>query len=112
MYAQNPGWLLKLGGFKKGSMCFHTTFKGIGLLPAPEAPFQFRDFLLDIIKNWDFDNICTAHFGYKIGGAKAQLLQVVKDAEPMFQKLHEKRKSPNYKPEETETTTISGNECG
>src|SRR5207244_2779860 len=41
MYSSNPGFLLRIVGFKEGSMMFHPTIRGPGLLPHPEAPFQF-----------------------------------------------------------------------
>jgi len=114
MYSVNPGFLLKLGGFRAGSMCFHTTLKGVGLLPTPEAPFQFRDFIAKILKEWDFDNICTAHFGNKVGGAKQQLADVLKDAEPVFQYISDrnKKKTPTESSSSEESLNVNGNECG
>jgi len=112
MYSVDPGFLLKLGGFKKGTMCFHVSIKGVGLKPDPEAPFRFRNWVLSIIQDWDFDNICTAHFGNKIGGAKLQLEHLVKDTEPLFQQLSKKREDKDYKAEEHEPHNAEGAECG
>jgi len=115
MYSVDPGFLLKLGGFKKGSMCFHTSIKGPGLLPNPEAPFQFRDWVAEMLKDWNFDNICTAHFGNKIGGAKTQLEQVLINSDKLFQQLSEKRKKnydPNQEQFEGHTAEGGGVECG
>jgi len=112
LYSQNPGFLLKLAGFKEGTMMLHLSIKGPGLLGHPEAPFEFRDWIKQLINDWDFDNICTAHLGFKIGGAKAQLIEVVNKAEPMFHKLSKKRKDGNYKPSDVETHNVSGDECG
>jgi len=113
IYSQNPSFLLKLAGFKDGSMMLHPAIKGPGLLPSPEAPFQFRDWLQQIINDWDFDNLVAAHLGCKIGGAKEQLTQVLKQAEPLLQKLSNKRKESNYKPpEDIPSNNVKGEECG
>lgn len=112
MYADNPGFLLKLAGFRHGTMMFHLSIKGPGLLPNPESPFQFRDWCQDIIKSWDFDNICTAHMGNKVGGAKAQLQETLNKAEPLFKKLHEQKKNNQKGETQTSMNNVSGDECG
>eukprot|EP01121_Diplochlamys_sp_Union-15-3_P013456 TRINITY_DN4175_c0_g1_i2.p1 TRINITY_DN4175_c0_g1~~TRINITY_DN4175_c0_g1_i2.p1 ORF type:complete len:295 (+),score=44.87 TRINITY_DN4175_c0_g1_i2:132-887(+) len=116
MYSEDPGLLLKLVGFKKGTMSFHPSIKGPGLLPHPNAPFEFRDWVRAIINDWDFHNICTAHFGNKIGGAKEQLVHLTKDADDLFQKEHEKRKDPKYaekhKYHDKDSLTVDGVNCG
>jgi len=116
MYADNPGFLLKMGGFKAKSMQFHVSMKGPGLYPTPEAPFQFRDWMNAIIAEWDFDNICTAHFGNKVGGAKEQLKELVKSCEPLFQKLSDKKKknkdNKTDDKDQTSTYNVNGDECG
>jgi len=112
-YSENPGFLLKMGGFKHGTLAFHPSIKGPGLLANPEAPFQFRDWVHTIINDWDFENLCAAHTGCKIGGAREQLKDVTEKAEPLFQKLSEKRKDPKYKgSEETPSNNVKGEECG
>ena len=50
-------------GYRHGSMSFHPSIKGPGLLPTPEAPYQFKEFIEGILRDWDFDNICAAHMG-------------------------------------------------
>jgi len=115
MYSPHPGFLLKLGGFRDDSMIFHVSMKNVGLLPHPNAPFEFRDFVAGILKDWEFDNICTAHMGNKVGGAKVQLEKLLKDSEPYFAKLAEKRKNnPNSQEEDKDTSSynVSGCECG
>lgn len=114
MYAEHPGFLLSLAGFRHGTMAFHPSIKGSGLLNNPNAPFQFRDWLTKLIEDWDFDTICTAHFGNKCGGAKQQLIEVLKKAEPLFQKLSEqKKKNPDQDfSNEKGLDNFSGNECG
>jgi len=115
MYAENPGFLLKLGGFKSGSMQFHVSMKGPGLHSNPESPFAFRDWVKSIIADWDFDNICTAHFGNKVGGAKQQLTELLNNTEKTFQELSEKKKKkhdPNKPEEEVPSYNVNGEECG
>jgi hypothetical protein len=114
-YAQDPGFLLSLGGFKKGSMQFHPSIKGPGLLPNPESPYQFRDFVASVIKDWDFDCIVTAHAGIKATGAKAQLQETLNAAEPLFKELSEKKhkQGPVDLPTAEEDSVLSKqSECG
>jgi hypothetical protein len=114
MYSENPGILLKLAGYKHGTMAFHPSIKGPGLHPTPEAPFQFRDWVRDLLNTWEFNNICAAHFANKIGGAKELLNETLIKAEPLFQKLSNKNK--NKKKSDDNSTpliaNVSGNECG
>jgi len=68
-----------------------------------------------ILTDWDFDNICTAHFGNKIGGAKQQLTELVKSSEKLFQELSEKKNKahdPNKPEEEVPSFNVKGEECG
>jgi len=114
MIGSNPGILLKLAGFKHGTMSFHPSIKNVGLYPTAESPYQFRDWLKEVIRDWDFDNICAAHMGNKIGGAKAQLTETLDKAEPLFKKISDRNK--NKKPATVDPNepqlTVSGNECG
>ena len=131
MYASDPPFLLKLAGFKKGSMAFHPSMKGPGFHPTREAPYHFKDWVTQLLDDWDFDNICTAHLGMsalfiiiiiilkiffkgnKIGGAKAQLRQTLAEAEPMFKKVSKRNESKRtYDESKITTHNVSGNECG
>jgi len=116
MYSSNPGFLVRLTGFKHGSMALHPTVKNVGLYPTKESPFQFRDWLQRIILDWDFDNICTAHLGSRIGGAKEQLQQTLDKASlTLFDKLskkHEKSGSAVSPREDIYQHNVSGCECG
>lgn len=112
MIGSRPGLLLKLGGYRHGSMGFHPSIKGVGLHPTPEAPFLFKTFIKEIIKEWDFDNICAAHMGNKIGGAKEQLKEVLVKAEPLFEKLKERNMKKHDAIADTIKINIEGNECG
>jgi len=110
--ADKPGFLMKIFGFRHGDMSFHISIKGPGLFATPEAPHQFKDFIGGIINDWDFDNICAAHMGNKIGGAKEQLRQTLEKAAPLFDKLSERNKKKGPIQESEHVHNVSGNECG
>eukprot|EP01041_Mallomonas_annulata_P003004 gene3004-5887_t len=76
-FSENPGFVAQLAGLKPGSMFFHVSLKTDGLYPTEEAPLQFKEWVLKLITDWDFDNICTAHKGNKIGGAKELLMHTI-----------------------------------
>eukprot|EP01038_Epipyxis_sp_PR26KG_P012191 gene12191-16332_t len=83
MYIVNPTCLMRFAGLTHGKMFIHnfTSF-----YPNADAPYQFKSFLEKLINDWDFDNLCCGHSGNKLGGAKHQLIEVIKTAEPEFQK--------------------------
>jgi len=117
MYSISPGFLLRLGGYKADSMCFHPTIKSTAFYPTSDAPFMFKDFVRSVLTDWDFDNICTAHFVAKTGGAKKQLEEILVAAEPLFKRISDEnaKKTPQQTvKEEIEITelNVSGSECG
>jgi hypothetical protein len=116
MYGENPGFFVKLVGLKKGTFAFHPSMKNNGLYPTVEAPFQFRDWMKQLLSDWQIDNICTAHIGAKIGGVHAHLVELVDQAEKLFEKLSEQNKKKNPDGELPKTThpnmNVSGDECG
>lgn len=112
MIGSHPGILLKLAGFRHGSMSFHPSIKGPGLYHTAEAPYQFKEFIESVIRDWDFDNICAAHMGNKIGGAKEQLREVLVKAEPLFKRLSEKNKNKHHEHVDVPGILVEGNECG
>jgi hypothetical protein len=116
-YVDNPTILYKIFGKKAGSMEFHMSIKGPGLYQTEEAPEQFKQWVLDILNDWDFDNICTAHVARKIGGAKPLLEQTLKDAQPLFDKLAKRnagkvRTVDEDNGKECESYNVQGYECG
>jgi len=86
------GALLSLTGWKSGYAAFHPAMKGAGLLPEIEAPYHFRDWVKGLLGAWDFDNMCTAHMGNKIGGAKEMVAELLKSTDKTFDSLVEERK--------------------
>eukprot|EP00667_Euglena_gracilis_P019022 EG_transcript_20317 len=113
-YSADPGWLLRLLLFKKGNMAFHPSIKGPGLFPTKEAPMQFKAWVEQLMADWDFDNICSAHQDNKVGGAKQMLRETLDQATGLLQKISEQNEKGNRsvavgawsdKPED-------GEECG
>lgn len=85
-YIENPGFILRfIAGLTPGSMSFWPLDKG--LRPTKEAPMQFSSFVEGILKDWDFENICTAHNATKLGGAKVMLSQTLERARPKLEKI-------------------------
>jgi len=70
-----------------GDMLFHPSLVTVGLYHIPQAPTAFKDWMTDITKDWDFDTICAAHNGVKMGGAKDQLISVLADYDIVFDGL-------------------------
>lgn len=86
-----PGFLLRLGGLSDGQMRFHPSMTGPGLYPHTGAPNEFRDWVLQTCKDWQFDNFCAAHMGNKLGGAHEDLRLLVLKNEALFAKLTSQR---------------------
>jgi hypothetical protein len=116
MYAEKPGFLLKLIAYKDGPMAFHPSIKSAGLHPTAEAPYLFRDWMRTVLRDWPFENICCAHMGVKIGGGHDAVAILLDKAEPLFAKLSEKnrKKNPNGElpPGNHPNMNVSGDECG
>ena len=116
MYAEKPGFLLRLFGYKDGLMAFHPSIKSSGLHPTADAPYLFRDWMRHILRDWPFENICCAHLGAKIGGAHADVTALLTKAESLFAKLSEKNRKRNPEgelpPGNHPNMNVSGNECG
>ena len=116
MYAEKPGFLLRLFGYKQGAMAFHPSIKGPGLHPTAEAPFLFRDWMRNVLNDWPFDNICCAHLGVKMGGANNDVATLLRSAEPLFAKLSEKNRKKNpdseLPPGNHPNLNVKGDECG
>jgi hypothetical protein len=96
-FFSKPGFVLRCAGLKDGDMHFHPTTFNIGLKPTAEAPIQFKEWVENLLNDWDFDNICSAHTGNKIGGAKEQLRLILEKTTPAFMKLSEKNKLKTQK---------------
>ena len=115
-YTDKLDFLFKLFGVAHGAMAFHPSIKEAGLHPTAEAPYVFRDWMNSMLFDWPFDNICCAHLGVKIGGAHAQVVELLNNTEPLFAKLSERNRKKNPEGELSEgdnfNTDITGDECG
>jgi hypothetical protein len=115
-YVDTPSLLFKLAGKKAGQMEFHMSIKGPGLYPTEDAPVQFKQWVLDILRDWDFDNACCAHVGRKIGGAHALLERTLKEAQPLFDKLIKRHQGKLMVDlddgKDCAQYNVNGNECG
>jgi len=92
MYTTSAGCLARAAGVKSNCFQFHLSLKSVGLYPTAEAPLEFKAWVQSIISDWDFDNLCSAHNGVKIGGAKAMLEAALVDATPVLESLSNKHK--------------------
>ncbi|KAJ3017878.1 UNVERIFIED_CONTAM: hypothetical protein HDU68_011432 [Siphonaria sp. JEL0065] len=69
----NPGILERLLGARHNRIAFHMSLLGSAIDKTPEAPKQFHDWVLQLVKDWDFENMASAHGGVLVGGAKDAL---------------------------------------
>lgn len=116
-YIENPNLLFKLAGKRANQMEFHMSIKGPGLYQTEDAPVVFKQWVTNILNDWDFDNACCAHVDNKIGGAHELLAKTLQDAQPLFEKLIKKHqgKLMNELPDNGEDCAkynVKGNECG
>jgi len=72
------------------ALSFHPSLASGGICPFESSPYAFRDFMVKLIGDWDFDNILAAHSGRMMGGAKVALSALVKNTEPTFDELTKK----------------------
>ena len=97
-------------------MSFHPSMKTVGLYPTADAPYLFRDWMRNMLRDWPFDNLCCAHMGVKRGGAHADVQALLNKTARLFAKLSEKnrKRNPNGDlPEPTDyNMNISEDECG
>ncbi|KAJ3382423.1 hypothetical protein HDU84_004276, partial [Entophlyctis sp. JEL0112] len=71
--AKNTGFLMKLAiGSGNDDMGFHPRFIA-ALSEDKDAPEQFYKWMVDMLNEWDVENIATAHSGVQIGGAGSGL---------------------------------------
>lgn len=91
MYFDKPAFLFRCMGHSHGDMAFWAGGLKKGLKVSASAPADFKGFIESIIADWDFDNMCTAHVGNRIGGAKALLQQTITAATPMLDQMARSR---------------------
>ena len=68
---------LRLLGAKSCQMSFHTSLLTGGIKKEEGSMKAFKEWLKKLAAEWDFENICTAHYGNVLGGAKEMLLETI-----------------------------------
>jgi len=116
-FFSNPSVIMKVAGKKKGCMEFHASLKGPALHPKPESPKLLKEWSEAIINDWDFDNMCCAHIGNKVGGAKVAFQETLTNSQTLFDKLTGQFTKAVAEAEDEEAKdcaqyNVEGNECG
>lgn len=86
----DPGNLsccLRLAGVTPQKLYFHPSLATGGLYKFQESASFFKLWVLKLLIDWDFDNICTAHSGVLIGNGKKILRQTLRRYENQFQRM-------------------------
>lgn len=90
-YFSHPSLLLSAAsGARHDQLSFHSSMNGPGLLPTPEAPEQFRRWLEQLLTDWDFDNLCTAHNGTCIGRGNERVRALLEAEIPTLDAIAER----------------------
>jgi len=116
-YFSNPSMLMKVVGKKKGCMEFHDSLKGPALYPKAESPVLFKTWVENIIKDWEFENMCCAHIGNRLGGAKQALQDTLTNSQATLDRLsrnfseHEKQ-GEDEDAKDCANYNVEGAECG
>lgn len=93
MCYENPGCFLRSFGITAGHIDFHPVPWKDNFSPEPDAPILFRDFMKQMLEDWDFDNLVTAHTGIMIGGAKKALQESFEREISVIESIAEERVS-------------------
>eukprot|EP01039_Chlorochromonas_danica_P005635 gene5635-6215_t len=91
MYFEHSSCFLRCLGAHAGDMDFWAGGLKKGLKNTKEAPLEFKNFIQSVINDWDFDNVCTAHVGNMVGGAKALMQRTLEKATPALEKIARSR---------------------
>lgn len=78
------GCCLRLAGVTPNKLYFHPSLCRGGLYNYKESAGFFKKWILRLISDWDFENICTAHHGTLIGNGKTMLKQTLRRYESKF----------------------------
>lgn len=82
--AEHLSCCLRLAGLTSRRIFFHPTLTTVGLYKFPEAVNFFKEWIRKIIDDWDFENVCTAHYGVVMRDGKKMLKQTLKNYESKF----------------------------
>ncbi|KAI9353903.1 hypothetical protein BDR26DRAFT_849427 [Obelidium mucronatum] len=71
----NPGFLERTFlGASHSRVTFHMTLVSQAIDKTPDSPKLFYDWVLQLVNDWDFENMTSSHGGVMIGGAKKGLV--------------------------------------
>lgn len=73
--------------YTKGGLRFHPTLTNVGLYPTKEAPLAFKKWMLQLLNDWDFENLCTAHNDNVVGDAKEAIKKLLKETDRVLNDL-------------------------
>ena len=90
MVAHDPSFVMRMFGAKNGKLNFHRAISGPGLYPTKEAPWQYKKWVQDMLADWDFENLCTAHNGNAVGDAKVLINAALDAYEKKFQEISDR----------------------
>ena len=102
-------------------MYFHPSIKGPGLHPTPEAPLEFMAWFRQLLNDWDFDHLISAHNGGCYGTGKKMAQELLAESAPLLRKLSERNAaaggsgglaSQDHKPDEPMGWSETECECG
>ncbi|KAJ3048729.1 hypothetical protein HDU99_009086, partial [Rhizoclosmatium hyalinum] len=80
---KNPGFIMaNVFGRHDGEVSFHMSLNSQALHKTPTAAKEYYDWVIQLCKDWDFDNMATAHGGVLLGGSKEALLAGLEKAKP------------------------------
>ena len=78
-------------------LAFHTSMAHSGLLPDPDAPAAFADWLEETLEMWPFENLATAHNGLLRGDARrparGRVRELLAAKRPALEALAAKRRA-------------------
>ena len=83
----NLSCCLRLAGATPGKLYFHPSLATGGLHKFQESSAFFKAWVLKLINDWDFVNICTAHNGILMGNGKKLLRQTLRRYENKFRRM-------------------------
>ena len=113
--AHDPGFMMRMFGSKDGRAYFHPSIKGPGLFHTKEAPWEYKKWVEDMLADWDFVNLCTAHNGNAVGDAKDLIKATLNAFEPKFQEISERNaagKPPTDEGAWSKDPNDQGDSCG
>lgn len=67
-------------GIRHDTLSFHASMLNVGLYPTYEAPHEFIQWVEEIVEEWPFECICSAHNGVLRSSGNARLRKLLADS--------------------------------